>query len=326
MLDLEMLLLSFAGGMFGAAVGGLPSFVLCGICAVVGLGIYWATGLDTFLNITAWGPLFGPHIAFAGGVAAAAYAAKKGKLESGGKDIVSSLMGLNSPDVLLVGGVFGSLGYAVSWAAGLLGNIGGFPWTNLPSFSIIVTAIIARLIFGTKGVFGKVREGDNRWLPSDVAGWLPWQSKPAQILLISIAWGLPIAYFIRLMPELFTFGFGIAAVALIFLGTGSKFPVFHHIGISAGMATIATGGNIWWGLTFGIIAGFMGEFLAVTFLYHGDTHIDPPAAAVVVTWTLVALFATTPLASMTGFIPVIFAIGAALVLYVILNALQSRKV
>ena len=68
---------------------------------------------DTFLNATAWGPLFGPHIAFAGGVAAAAYAAKTGKLKSGGKDIVASLMGLNAPDVLLVGGVFGSLGYAL---------------------------------------------------------------------------------------------------------------------------------------------------------------------------------------------------------------------
>ena len=178
MLDLEMLILSFAGGMVGAAVGGLPSFVLCGVCAVVGLGIFWATGQDTFLNATAWGPLLGPHIAFVGGVAAAAYAAKKGKLESGGKDIVTSLMGLNSPDVLLVGGVFGSLGYAISWAAGLLGNIGGFPWTNLPSLAIVLTAMIVRLVFGSTGLFGKVRDGDNRWLPSDVAGWLPWQSKP----------------------------------------------------------------------------------------------------------------------------------------------------
>ncbi len=183
--------------------------------------------------------------------------------------------------------------------------------------------MVARLIFGSTGPFGKVRKGDNRWLPSDVAGWLPWQSKPAQILLISIAWGLPIAFFIRVMPALFTAGFGIAAVALIFLGTGSKFPVFHHIGISAGMATLVTGGNIWWGLTFGILAGFLGELFAVIFLYHGDTHIDPPAASVVASWTIIAIFATTPLAGLTGVVPMLAAVGVAAVCYFIFSALKS---
>jgi len=326
MFDLEMLILSFAGGMFGAAIGGLPSFVLCGVAAVVGLAVFWATGEDTFVNLVAWGPLLGPHIAFAGGVGAAAYAAKKGKLEGSGKDIVTSLMGLDSPDVLLVGGVFGALGYTVAWALGLLGNIGGFPWTNLPSASIIVTAIVARLVFGSTGVFGKVREGANRWLAAPEAGccWLPWQFKPAQIILISVAWGLPIAFLVRSMPELFTFGFGLAAVALVFLGTGSKFPVFHHMGIMAGMGTLVTG-NIWWGVTFAIVAGFLGEFFAATFLYHGDTHIDPPAAAVVATWTLVAFFATTPLAKLTGVVPVAVAAGVAVVGYLVFSALQGKK-
>ena len=326
MFDLEMLIISFGGGMFGAAIGGLPSFVLCGIMATIGLGIFWATGQDTFLNLTAWGPLFGPHVAFAGGVAAAAYAAKKGKLPSSGRDIVTSLMGLDSPDILLVGGLFGSLGYAVSALAGMLGNIGGFPWTNTPAFSIVVTAIVVRLVFGKTGVFGKVRKGDNRWVPSDVAAWLLWQSKPSMILLISIAWGLPIALFNRVMPELFTAGFAIAAVALVFLGTGSKFPVFHHIGICAGMATLASGGNIWWGLTFGILAGFLGELFAVLFLYHADTHIDPPAFAVAVGWIIIAFFSTTPLASMTGFVPVLAAVVVAAVCYFVFSALRRRLV
>ena len=325
MFDLEMLILSFAGGMFGAAIGGLPSFVLTGIAAVVGLAVYWATGEGTFVNLVAWGPLLGPHIAFAGGVGAAAYAAKKGKLGAG-KDIVSSLMGLDSPDVLLVGGVFGALGYVVAWAFGLLGNIGGFPWTNLPSISIITTAIVARLAFGSTGVFGKVREGANRWLasPEDGACWLPWQYKPAQIILISIAWGLPIAFLVRTMPELFTFCFGMAAIALVFLGTGSKFPVFHHMGIMAGMATLVTG-NIWWGLAFGLLAGFLGEFFAAAFLYHGDTHIDPPAFAVFVTWTIIAIFATTPLAKMTGVVPVAAAAGVAVVGYFLFTTFQGKK-
>lgn len=325
MFDFEMLILSFGGGIVGAAIGGLPAFVLCGICATIGLAIFWATGEDTFLNITAWGPLLGPHIAFAGGVAAAAYANKTGKLKSGGKDIVSSLMGLDAPDVLLVGGIFGSLGYALNWVATLFGNIGGFPAENCPVFSICVSSILVRLLFGSTGLFGKVREGDNRWVPSDVAGWIPWQSKPAQLVLIAIGWGLPISYLIRVSPELFTFGFALAAIALVFLGTGSQFPVIHHIGISAGMATVATGGNIWWGLTFALLAAFLGEFFAAAFTYHGDTHIDPPCWAVAVTWTLIALFSISPLSQSTGIVPVIAAVVVGVVGYFIFSTLQGGK-
>jgi hypothetical protein len=324
MFSFEMLILSFGGGVFGAAIGGLPSFVLCGVCATIGLAIFWATGEDTFLNLTAWGPLLGPHIAFAGGVAAAAYAAKVGKLKSGGKDIVSSLMGLNAPDVLIVGGVFGMLGYVLNWLAGLLPALGGFPFTNGPSIAIIVSAMIVRLLFGKTGLFGKVRKGDNCSRPSDVAAWLPWQSKPEQLILIAIGWGLPISFFIRVMPELFTFGFALAAVALVFLGTGSTFPVFHHIGIMAGMATLASGGNVWWGLTFALVAAFLGEFFAVRFLCHADTHIDPPAFAVFVTWTIVALLSTTTLFNLSGVVPIIVAVVVAVLGYVLFKALQKE--
>ena len=325
MFDIEMLILSFGGGMIGAALGGLPSFIACGLCAVVGLAVFQATGDDTFLNATAWGPLFGPHIAFAGGVAAAAYAAKVGKLESGGKDIVTPLMGLNTPDVLLVGGIFGSLGYALFWFTGLFGNIGYFPWMNGAVLSVAISSIIVRLIFGSTGLFGKVRKGDNRWVSSDVAGWIPWQSKPTQLILIAFALGLPISYFIRLMPSLFTFGFATIALFLVFLAFGKKVPVTHHIGISAGMATLLSGGNIWWGLTFALLADFLGEFFAVIFLYHGDTHMDPPVWAVLVTWLLINLFAISPLADLSGVVPIIVAASVAAIGYIIFTALQKSR-
>jgi hypothetical protein len=323
MFDVEMLILSFAGGVFGAAIGGLPAFVLCGVAAVVGLAVFWATGEGTFLNELAWGPLLGPHIAFAGGVAAAAYAGRVGKLKSGGRDIVGSLMGLNAPDVLAVGGVFGALGYALFWLSGKLGNIGGFPWMNPAVFSICVSSIVVRLVFGHKGLFGKVRDGDNRWVPSEVAAWLPWQSNPAQLILIAAGIGLPIAYFIRVMPELFTFGFAIAAVSLVFLGTGFQFPVTHHIGIASGMAVIATG-NIWWGLTFALLGAFLGEVFACLFLNHGDTHIDPPCWAVSVTWLLTALLSTSSLKDISGALPALFAAIVAAVGFGIMSALRNR--
>lgn len=43
-------------------------------------------------------------------MAASAYAKKKGVTENGA-DVASALAGLNEPDVLLVGGVFGMIGY-----------------------------------------------------------------------------------------------------------------------------------------------------------------------------------------------------------------------
>jgi len=46
-----------------------------------------------------WGPFFSPHISFGGAVAAAAFAAKKGLLESG-KDISSALMGKSAIDII----------------------------------------------------------------------------------------------------------------------------------------------------------------------------------------------------------------------------------
>jgi hypothetical protein len=320
---ITMIALSFGGGMFGAAIGGLPSFVLCGFGAVIGLAIYLVTGDPTFVDAVAWGPFLGPHIAFAGGVAAAAYAGKTGKLEGGGKDIVTPLLGLNAPDVLLVGGAFGALGYVLFWVNGFLPMIGGFPWMNPAVFSICITAVIVRLMFGKKGMFGKVRAGDSRWVPSDVAAWLPWQSRPAQLLLTGIAIGLPIAYLIKIMPALFTFGFAIAAVWLVFLGVGFKVPVGHHIGIASGMAVIATG-DIWWGMTFAVIGAFLGEFFACLFLNHGDTHIDPPVCSVAVTWLLTAILSVTSLRNITGVASVGVAVVVSALLYFAMSALKSR--
>lgn len=65
---------------------------------------------NILLNYVAFGPFFGPHIAFAGGVAASAFARKKGITENGA-DIATALGGCNEPSVLLVGGIFGVIGF-----------------------------------------------------------------------------------------------------------------------------------------------------------------------------------------------------------------------
>lgn len=74
------LIAAFGGGAFAASIGALPAFIMTGVFAVVGAvaGMCGAGDASNILvNYFAFGSFFGPHIAFAGGVAAAAYAKKK---------------------------------------------------------------------------------------------------------------------------------------------------------------------------------------------------------------------------------------------------------
>lgn len=79
-MDIFALLAAFGGGAFAAAIGALPAFILTGFIAIVGAGIVAITGNSFLLDHIAFGSFFGPHITFAAGVAAAAYAGNKKKL------------------------------------------------------------------------------------------------------------------------------------------------------------------------------------------------------------------------------------------------------
>jgi hypothetical protein len=217
------LVAAFGGGLLGAALGGLPVFILCGVAAIVGAGIAAATGDASFSNLVAWGPILGPQISFAGGAAAAVYAMKKGKLANG-RDIATALLGLESPDILLVGGIFGVLGYVLQWAFANLPAIGTLGFTNPIALSIVVNAIIARVAFGKTGVFGKVRQGDNRWRASDVGNWLPWLSAPLTLLAVGLGFGVAVSYSTVMAPKMAGLWFGVATITLVFLQFGVKYP------------------------------------------------------------------------------------------------------
>ena len=75
---------------------------------------------------------------------------KKGVSENGA-DIVSALAGLNKPDVLLVGGVFGVIGYLFKElviANLFAGTISPRLITDAPGITVFCSAILVRLIFG----------------------------------------------------------------------------------------------------------------------------------------------------------------------------------
>ncbi|PKM80914.1 MAG: hypothetical protein CVU89_11240 [Firmicutes bacterium HGW-Firmicutes-14] len=265
-LNLGLILSSFAGGMFAAFIGALPAFILSGVFILMGVSIVLAGGPSDVLNFLGFGPFFGPHIAWASAVAATAYAGKKGLLESG-LEIKVPLGKLNNPNVLLVGGIFGVLAYLIS---AVLTQV-NFPAAPV-AVAVFVNLVIARLLFGQSGLFGKP-EGPKQVLPA--------AETLVSNILLGLAVGMATAY-ITMATGNILLGFGISAVILYYLQMGFEVPVTHHISFTAALAALTTG-NIYLGAVAGAIAALIGEVITNLFVKDGDTLIDPWAGTIVVT-------------------------------------------
>lgn len=300
-MDLFWLLAAAGGGFLGAAVGANVAFGFTGISILLGLGVLAASGSDIILNYVAFGPVFGPHIAFAGGVAAAAYAAKTGSLaDTGrGKDLNTALAGLSRPDVLLVGAGFGVVGYIIQ---ALIAQI---PWfgahVDSVALTVLLSGILARIAFGKAGVF--------KWwdLKSEASGWVPWQVQPKDYLTLGFLAGLfgagtSVAVAVA-VPDLAgvaqTLPFAISAICIIIISMGVTVPVTHHMTIIAGLAAVKLmpmlGGSpllaLIVGTIFGVISAAVAEVMNRAMQAKGDTHIDPPAATIWVMTLIVLVIA-----------------------------------
>ncbi|WP_313272376.1 hypothetical protein [Gleimia hominis] len=306
-MDLFWLIAAAGGGFFGAVIGGNFAFGFTGVLILLGFGIAFATGSDVGFTYLAFGPVFGPHVAFAGAAAASAYAAKTTNAldDTGyGRDINTSLAGLGHPAILWVGALFGMGGYIVER---LIQHI---PWfgshTDTVAATVVVSGLTARAIFGRTKVFGWTSklEGSNRWLE--------WQEKPSQyltlgflsgifgagasLMLVSYAQGagLPEGAEEVILANAKTLPFAISAIAILLLALGSTIGVTHHMTIIGGLAGVTFLPIVGNGLValllgglFGAIAACAGELFARIFYDHGDTHIDPPAWAIWPCTTLV---------------------------------------
>ena len=315
------LLLSFAGGVFGAAIGALPVWILCGLAVLIGAALNASTGFSDFTNVVGWGHFIGPHTAFSGGTAAAAYAARKGKLESG-RNILASLMGLNDYKVLLVGGAFGSLGYVFLYLSNLVPDYTTIPWTNHIALAVILGMVAIRLIIGKTGLFGKVKSGDSRWKVSDTASWVPYQSSPIMITLISLSVAVGSAHLVATVPNSIGIIFGFVAFLLIFMQFGFNVPVTHHIALTSAYATLITGDPMW-GIGMGLMTGFIAEYIACLFVYHGDTHIDPPTSAILVTFMLIPVFSIIGLFAFSSLVSLALILSINLALFFLLKFLKK---
>ena len=310
-LTITLLLAAFAGGLFGAAIGGLPAFIFTGFVVLAGAAAA-ASGTDfDFINNIAFGPVFGPHISFSGGAAAAAFAARRGELEDG-KDIAAPITGVNDYMALLVGGLFGVGGLIVNQLIALvtpLGQSGFFygNYTDTIALTVFISGIVARLMFGSTGILGSMspeqRERGRLAAPEGEAVWLDYQQGFLQSVVLGLGTGLLSAYLVVAFSEAGSgaiaaaavLGWGISAASLILLQIGFSCPVTHHMTLPAGVAAtavlLAFGGSGPVAMIAGAVAGIggalLGELFSRLFLIHGDTHVDPPAAAIAAMGTII---------------------------------------
>lgn len=277
--------LAFCGGVFGAAVGGLCSFVFCGLAAVVS-SVFMLAGqpvaAGTFDAWVTWGPFLGPQASFLGGGWAAVYAQHHAGFHNG-RDICKPLAGLNRPDVLIVGGLGALCGTFLTWCFWLIPsyhvNGQAIASTNSVASGIAVAAIIGRLIFGKTGAFGKVDPNIRRWVGSDQKCWVPWQHDNLQLMLLAVTVGFFGAYLTYIDVRFHLLMFGVLCVLYAFMVLGQPVVAAHHFAICAYFATAVTG-NVAWGLAFAILAGYLCEMAAFLFTAYGDSHIDPPTVGI----------------------------------------------
>lgn len=266
-----IILAAFGGGVLGALIGALPAFIFTGLVGLIGVGIIAGGGSDVVLGSVVFGTLLGPHIAFAGGVAAAAYEANKKKTLANGLDILTSPSTINNDAVsLLIGGAFGIIGYLLNYLFGYL----EIP-TDTVAMTVFISGIISRFAFGSSGLIGNMQNADGT-----KRAFLPDMNNLLFVVIYSFGVGAVISYLVDL-TQINVLGFVISAALLMFVQFGFNIPATHHITLTAGYATVATG-SVLMGALFAVIAGVIGEIVARTFNSNCDTHIDPPAATIFV--------------------------------------------
>ena len=256
MFDVFSLILAFGGGFFAAAIGGLHGFIFTGFMVLAGHAIMLAGGSSDFLSYVAFGPVFGPHISFAGGVAAVAYAAHTARNKDvGGKDIGVPLIQLERPDVLAVGGVFGMFGYVLQFLISKIPVFGGL--VDSVALTVLLSAFVVRLVFGRSSIFGHLPEGAGwgRFSPRDDAAWVRWHERFVPNTVLGLGAGLLAAGTVVKLAQLYpqwaqngpayTLWFGVSAMSLFFLSLGLQLPRDppHDDHCSAGRAEVPTRGR-----------------------------------------------------------------------------------
>lgn len=259
-----LILAAFGGGVFGSLIGGTIAFIFTGILALLGFAILLTTGDSMILDKIAFGPFFGPQVAFVGAVAAAAYAGRKNKMA--GSDVMSPLFVTKDAGSLVVGGIFGVVGYVMNYFL----STKGFGIDTI-ALTVVILGIVTRLLIGGSSLI------------SQYVGNEKWTNGLKTELPFNVIWALGLSLivgFAVIETGLANIGWAISAVSLIFLFTTVKaFPVSHHVTMVAGYAAIAFN-SIYMAALFGVIAVLLGEFFQRTTNTKVKSHLDMPAVVI----------------------------------------------
>lgn len=320
-LTVEAVLAGLAGGALGAMIGGFSALGLAGVLVVVGEAVDLAAGPGAVPDIVGTGftasvglgPALGPHVAFAGGAAAAAYAARHGRV--GGDSLAFAAKDLavplgSAPDVLIAGGLFGAVGVLL---AGLVAAV-SLPLDPVAA-AVVVSAVGHRLAFGYPLVghvdgalldMGPYARREPRDEMPEAAGRLaaePWQPAHtpwAHVLGLGIAVGLLGAY-LGLATGSALLAFGVAASLVLFRTVGlERVPIVYHIALPASIAALGLAGvhplaALVGGAVAGVVGAVLGELTGRTLVAHADTYLDPAFASILVTSILLSLLASAGL-------------------------------
>lgn len=330
---------AFSAGFLASGLGAATSIVMTAFMILAGMMANIAGADYNIVTNIGFGLFLGPHVAFGPACAAAVYAYKKGYMEDGG-DIFKPLITLHKPDVMAVGGLFGIIGWYLNLALTALTN-GAI---DTVATSVVLVSLLGKVVF-TGTLFGKVPEGKKRF-SLDAASWLPYQSCTTSLTLMlhGMTVGAITSYFVYSMCTaaeetgntalVDACGFpvwAIAVIGFIAMSYGLQVPIYHHIVFGAvyasRMAFLAGGGEscILWGIAFGLLAAYLGDFLAKVFFLYGNAFIDPPSMAIAVISVLPlgiipALGWNDPASPMYYVIPV-----AVLVIFIILSIILHMK-
>lgn len=296
---LEMCL-AFAGGCVGASVSALGGFLLFGVCGVIGFLYLLITGQDAWLVSLAGGVLLKPSVCFLGGVAATAYARRKGLILCG-KDIGRALVSFRRFDVIAVGGIGGVAGYLVNrFFDSVLGG-------KLDTVAVTVFSVSLCL----KYAWGLTKTSD--CAASSHAVQSPFRfferlAQPAGKTELSILVGLlagGLTWWLSMDQRTAQYApllaFCISAVVLYFLFMAVPVPATHHFSGPAGYAVVtwiaAHGGGpasgmeiaavLMWGVAASNIGMLAGDAMGRVFFTEGDIHVDPPAMGIMLASVLI---------------------------------------
>ena len=223
------ILAAFGAGALAASIGAVNAFIMTGILAIVA-GVGTCLGVDTgFTAAIAFGTVLGPHMSFAAGAAATAFAKKKGYIDNGCA-LGQGLAFLNKADVLVVGGVFGIIAYLVAdfVVAKIFGGLIPFGTDN-PGMTVVISGIIARLAFTDNGIKSK-----NPTVLAKGEALTALLVRATALSLMAGGTGVALDAAGYSLGGYNLIVFGLAAVSLLFPGMGS----WHHIGIISAYATM----------------------------------------------------------------------------------------